>query len=313
MENRNQDSRSAYLPLQRWWIYQRERFPIVKHGLLIAVFCGAAVSYAGQLTDGGIAIAAFPVALITVFGIFLQMRIADEFKDAAEDARYRPYRPVPRGLVSLAELARIGLGVGVIQLGLALWLSPWLLPWLLLLWGYFGLMCREFFLRPWLKAHPLIYTLSHMVIVPLIGWYATACHWVPTAASFGEMLGQLWPFLFTCWGNGLVIELGRKIRAPEDEEVGVETYTALWGVQAAIAAWISAIGFTLVMALVALDRTAAIAPGVLLLGGLAGLAGFMAWKFWTQPSQRHAGQVDALTGLWTLGVYLSLGLGSWLS
>jgi hypothetical protein len=29
--------------LKRLWIYQNERFPLAKHGLLIAIFSGAAV------------------------------------------------------------------------------------------------------------------------------------------------------------------------------------------------------------------------------------------------------------------------------
>ena len=55
---------------------------------------------------------------------FLQLRIADEFKDFEDDARYRPYRPVPRGLVTLRELAWVGVGAAAIQLALALWLEP---------------------------------------------------------------------------------------------------------------------------------------------------------------------------------------------
>ena len=51
---------------------------------------------------------------------FLQLRIADEFKDYEDDARYRPYRPVPRGLVSLRELAWVGVGAAAIQLALAI-------------------------------------------------------------------------------------------------------------------------------------------------------------------------------------------------
>ena len=41
------------------------------------------------------------MAVVTSFLSFLQLRIADEFKDFDEDSRYRPYRPVPRGLVTL--------------------------------------------------------------------------------------------------------------------------------------------------------------------------------------------------------------------
>jgi len=57
---------------------------------------------------------------LTAFGVcllmFLQLRIADEFKDAAEDARWRPCRPVPRGLVSLKELRGVFILAALIQL-----------------------------------------------------------------------------------------------------------------------------------------------------------------------------------------------------
>ena len=33
----------------RWWIYQRERFPVLPHGLLIAVFSLSALSYSARL------------------------------------------------------------------------------------------------------------------------------------------------------------------------------------------------------------------------------------------------------------------------
>src|SRR5690606_31401222 len=61
------------------------------------------------------------VAFITCFGFFLQLRIADEFKDLAEDTRFRPYRPVPRGLVSLRELGWLFVIICALQLMLALW------------------------------------------------------------------------------------------------------------------------------------------------------------------------------------------------
>ena len=41
-----------------------------------------------------------------------------------EDARYRPYRPVPRGLVTLRELGVVFAAAAVIQLALAIWYFP---------------------------------------------------------------------------------------------------------------------------------------------------------------------------------------------
>ena len=37
--------------MRRWWIYQRERFPVLAHGLLIAAFSSSAVCFS-QLLRG---------------------------------------------------------------------------------------------------------------------------------------------------------------------------------------------------------------------------------------------------------------------
>ena len=98
--------------LKRWWVYQRERFPLLGHGPLIAAFSFSALSFSTMLRGERQwpSPAAFLVAFATCFLFFLQLRLADEFKDFEEDSRYRPYRPVPRGLVTLRELAWVGVG-----------------------------------------------------------------------------------------------------------------------------------------------------------------------------------------------------------
>ena len=82
-------SRPHISALRRAWIYQRERFPIFSHGLLIAVFSFSTISFSA-LARGVIRLPdpkAYLVAFATAFIFFVQMRIADEFKDAEEDAR----------------------------------------------------------------------------------------------------------------------------------------------------------------------------------------------------------------------------------
>ena len=212
--------------MNRWWVYQRERFPLAAHGPLIAAFSASAVSYSALLRGDGARPAAgsFAVAFGVSLGSFALLRIADEFKDAEEDARFRPYRPVPRGLVTLRELGRVGLGIGGLQLALALPIGWPLAGLLAVTWAYFALMSVEFFARAWLKARPVVYLFSHMLIMPLIDWFATGCDWVRAGGGMPE--GLFW-FLAASFCNGVVIEIGRKIRAPEQEEKGVETCKAL--------------------------------------------------------------------------------------
>ncbi len=293
--------------LNRWWIYQRERFPIVAHSVLIAVFSGSAFGYS-VLLRGGTKIQNFSsiiVAFVSVFIFFLHLRIADEFKDFEEDLRYRPYRAVPRGLMSLRELGWLGIATGIIQLGLALWLTPTLALMLGLVWLYFGLMCKEFFVHNWLKAHPLAYMWSHMVIVPLINLYATACDWLVAQAS--PPAGVFW-FLVASFFNGMIIEIGRKIRSPKDEEFGVETYSAVWGRRNAVLAWLGVVGLTAIASFISASQINFATPVAWLLAILLIVAIAVAWLFLRQPITKWAKLIEKMSSLWTLLVYLCLGI-----
>jgi 4-hydroxybenzoate polyprenyltransferase len=290
----------------RWWVYQRERFPLAAHAPLIAAFSGSAVSYSALLRGG----TAFPgwgallVAFPTAGFFFLQLRIADEFKDQEEDRRYRPYRPVPRGLVRLGELAAIGLGGALVQLALALCWDPALTLLLAGVWLYLGLMTCEFFARAWLKARPLTYLWTHMLIMPLVDLYVTAVDWLPALGL--PPRGLAW-FLLVSFCCGTVVEIGRKIRASADEAGGVPTYTALWGRPAAVGAWLAAMLAGGIGALLAAERIGATrSVGCLLALPLVGAAA-AAWRFLQRPESARSRLFEPLSALWVLLTYLGLG------
>src|SRR6188768_2989729 len=113
--------------LQRLWIYQGERFPLLANGtLVVALTIGVSGFASGG--KGWPSLARLMAAFVVALGFFMLLRIADEFKDAADDAAYRPYRPVPRGLVSLRELGSVALVIVLVQLGVTLLLGLYLLP-----------------------------------------------------------------------------------------------------------------------------------------------------------------------------------------
>lgn len=292
----------------RWWIYQRERFPVGAHGPLVLAFSSSAVCFSRLLRGA----AGFPpgrelaVAFGTCLLFFLGLRIADEFKDIEEDSRYRPYRPVPRGLVSLRELGWVGAGAATLQVLLALWLAPRLLVVLLAGWVYLWLMSNEFFVRDWLKARPITYLWSHMLIMPIVDLFATACDWVPSGLKLPPA-GLPW-FLAASFFNGIVIEFGRKIRAAQDEETGVQTYSVLWGRPKAVAAWL---GMLLATALCAAQAARGIRffwPVVVTSAVLLVLAAAVASGFLRSPGPGGGKRFELISGLWTLALYLSLGL-----
>jgi len=292
----------------RWWIYQKERFPLATHAVAIVAFSFAAVGYS-TLARSSSSLPGWRgvfVAFSTSFLFFLQLRLADEFKDFEEDCRYRPYRPVPRGLIQLRELAVLLAGCVVLQLLLALWLAKRLIPFLVVVWFYLLLMSHEFFVRNWLKRHAIAYLVTHMVIMPLIFLFASACDWAVAGYSVAPR-GLLWMAAANFF-NGMVIEFGRKIRAPENEEDGVETYSLLWGRRKAVLAWLGAMAATTIVALVAARAihfsvvVAASMLGMLLISAATGSA-FLSRN---QPGREK--WIEAVSAVWTLAVYLSLGV-----
>ena len=292
----------------RLWIYQRERFPLLVHGAVIAALSASALGISTLLTGrpGQLTLAAAVTAFVTLLLFFLQLRIADEFKDHADDLRYRPYRAVPRGLIGLRELGWIGVAGAAVQLALALWLDDRLVWLLIVVWGYYGLMSVEFFAATWLKAHPLAYLWSHMLILPLIVLYATACDWLVNGAAIP--LAGLLGFLLMSVFNGVVFEVGRKIRAPEDEEKGVETYSALWGMKRAATAWAGALALSAAAASWVAVEIGFVAPVLAAAAALLCAAALLAARFLKTPDTNSAKAIDTMSGLWTLSLLLVLGV-----
>ena len=288
----------------RWWVYQSERFPLADHGPLIAAFSFSAVCFSAQLRQSTPTLASALVALPSSFVFFLLLRITDEFKDAEEDARYRPYRPVPRGLLSLRELGVLGIGAALFQAFLAFAFKPSLLILLLSVWAYLGLMTREFFVPKWLRSHPIHYLWSHMLIMPLIDLYVTACDWWGRG---GPPSGLVWLLLLS-FLNGVVVEIGRKIRAPADEERGVETYSFLWGRRCAIAVWLGIMAAAGIAAITAAHRVRFGIPVLLLTGSLFTVSAACAGRFLRHQAPGSGKLIENLSGLWTLLVYTSCGV-----
>ena len=294
--------------IRRWVVYQRERFPLAGHAPLVAAFSASAVCFS-SLIRGYLALpgaGALAVAFITSLLFFLQLRIADEFKDFEEDSRFRPYRPVPRGLVSLRELAFVGVLAAAMQLGLALWIAPSIVWLLALAWVYLALMTREFFVPRLLKAHPILYMASHMLILPLVDLYATACDW--WLAGLRRPPDGLYWFLVVSYLNGIVIEIGRKTRAPSDEEPGVETYSALWGAHWAVSVWYAALGCTAIAAWQAAARIGTAGPMLTCLAVLLVLCALVGVRFLRHPAGGSGRSLEVVSGLWTVLMYLGLGV-----
>ena len=165
--------------LKTLWTYQSERFPLAKTVPLLAVFSAASINVSAFLAGRDLPelptyLTGFALALI----LFFQMRVADEVKDAEDDAKYRPERPIPRWLVSLRTIVICGLATIPIAVLIALPASG--LTLLLLTWAWLAAMTFEFGVPEWLKARAVLYLLSHMAIMPLIDLLLTGLEWRPS-------------------------------------------------------------------------------------------------------------------------------------
>ncbi|MBC7998700.1 MAG: hypothetical protein IAF58_12200 [Leptolyngbya sp.] len=290
--------------LNRWVIYQKERFPLAHYGAIVAAFAysGLCVSRMMRGESGLPDFQAFIAAYLSALILFFQLRVADEFKDHDEDLKYQPTRPVPRGLIKLPELAAVGLIGAIVQIALSVSYHQSLIFPLALTWLYFALMSVEFFVGDWLRAHPFTYLWSHMLILLFVDLFITAFDWMKSSTMPPH---GLWLFLAVSFLNGVIIEVGRKIKSPAEEKVGVATYTSSWGQTTAIAVWLMAIissGFFAVTTAVQLG----FGMPVMVMAASLGLVAFtLALKFIKSP--KTGKHFESFSGAWTLATYLALG------
>lgn len=288
----------------RLWVYQAERFPLTKTVPLLAVFSAASINVSAFLAGRPLpGMFAYLIGFGLVLILFFQMRVCDEVKDLEDDKAYRPERPIPRGLVSLQLIVGLALATIPIAIVLALASGHGLIWLLILVWLWLAAMTFEFGVPAWLKARPVIYLLSHMAIMPLIDLLLTGVEWTTSGAPYPG----LWLFLALSFVNGCVLELGRKLWAPDSERNGVETYSKLWGVRTAAMVWVALIGIA-----------------ALLLLGLAGLTGVLLWTlpmaligggaclcaattYTKAPTPMTEKRIDTCAGLWVFLCYASAG------
>ena len=272
MNRSNINSKKSIIQnIKNFKIYLNERFPLGKNSLFVLIFTLSGYIYAGLLYNSKIIKSIlskevnrvpllwgkeidkvpiiwyklFPLFII-IFMFFFQLRITDEFKDYEEDLKYRPYRPVQRGIISLKALGKIGIATIIIQIILAHVINSKLIYFMLLVWIYMFLMTKEFFIKNWLTERILIYALSHVVIMIFITLvilkgtgYILESHFLETLYLSLERYEKnifigLIPLFALNYLNGIVLEIGRKTRRANEEEYGVQTYSKLWGRKKAV-------------------------------------------------------------------------------
>ena len=227
MTKRSLTSTSPFV--ERLFAYFSERFPLMSHGILIVSYYSSNQFLAQILSNPGRAVqySAFTLmGAITIFCMFLHLRVFDEHKDYEEDCKYYPERILSRGLISLKHLKIMG-GIAIsLEIGLSLLRGVEAFVAVMIAILYSFLMLKEFFIGKWLKKHFLTYAISHMLIMPL---FALVIFSFTTLQYPWEAPAWYWLYAFVGFFVTLNWEVSRKIRAPEDEIEGIDSYTRVFG------------------------------------------------------------------------------------
>lgn len=288
--------------------YLRERFPLLGHGLLIVSYYSSNQFLAHVLTAPGQPMRYDLGSLrgaVTLLCLFFHLRVFDEHKDYPEDCLHYPNRVLQRGLVSLRDLKILGATAIGIELLLAAVQGPASVVSVLAALGFSVLMLREFFVREWLRRHFLIYAASHMLIMPL---FALVVFSFATGRPPWEAPGWYWLYSVVGFFVAFNWEISRKIRAPEEEIEGVDSYTKIFGTYGAAYA---------VLGIRVID-TALVAfvghhlglslwfYGVLVALFAVCLIGFFQYRFRTSP--KTARRMETYAGMYIVAFDLTLAL-----
>lgn len=213
----------------RFYAYLKERFNPVSNMLLIVSYYSSNQFLAHVLMYPGTPMSYSTHSLmgaITVLCMFFHLRVFDEHKDYEEDCRHYPNRILQKGMVTLSHLKIAGaIAIGT-ELIMGFLLGPAALAAILAAIAFSVLMLKEFFIKNWLRNHFLIYATSHMLIMPL---FAMVIFSATTGRYPWEAPHWYWFYSFVGFFVTFNWEVSRKIRAPEDEIQGVDSYTKVFG------------------------------------------------------------------------------------
>jgi 4-hydroxybenzoate polyprenyltransferase len=296
----------------RFVAYLNERFPPIANVLLILVYYSSNQFLSFALTRPGTLMHydrwSF-LGMLMLVSFFFHIRVFDEHKDYEEDCRYFPQRVLQRGLVTLRHLKIAGAVAIAMELVIAAVRGPQAFAAWAVAFAFSLLMLKEFFARDFLKRHFLLYATSHMLVMPLLAltvfsfatkrWPWEAPPWFCVYAFVGFFVTFNW-------------EVSRKIRAPEQEIDGVESYTKIFGTFGAA---------YVVLAIRAVDTALVATVGwhlgfrswfyaALVMLYLVCLAAFAQYRL--HPTPRHAKMMEVYAGMYMIVFDFLVALSLWL-
>lgn len=294
--------------IARLYDYLTERFPLLSNGLLILSFYSSSQFLAHALSHPGRTMQydlSTLLGFITMLCFFFHVRVFDDHKDYSTDCQYFPERLLQRGIVTLGELKFAGALAISCEFTLAAICGPAALATLSLAFLFSLLMLKEFFLREWLLERFLLYASVHMLIMPLL---ALTIWSFATGQYFWQAPFWYWLYSFVTFFLAFNWEISRKIRVPEDEIDGVDSYTRSFGTYgAAYLVLLMRLIDTLLISWIAYHLELNRWFYVLIVALFAvGLVGFFQYRF--QTSSRTAKRMEVYAGIYIISFDIALAI-----
>lgn len=207
--------------MKRFITYLNERSP-----LPALTFLSAGIAASPMAINQSFNWPIFVLGIIVNNFLFIQMRLGDELKDFDTDKIINPTRPLPRGLFSPEEVLKLLKIFLCLLVWAGLLISIFLSPiggFALILASVFSwLMFKEFYISHTLDKSPMLYALTHQVIVfPLFAWPALTAN--PSFIENKTFLG----WLIANFGASFTFEICRKLN-PSAHELA-KTYAHHYG------------------------------------------------------------------------------------
>lgn len=200
----------------------KERVPVIPNLILSLGLYFSAKSV--------MAVGFYPQDFLLICGVLFtfitELRFMDEIKDYEKDKVAHPDRPLPRGLVTVDQVKKLMIGGFITLLALAYpsfdvyGIQPVMLLLVVALWLF--LMYKEFFMEETLNKSPLVYALTHqLIIVPLLLYVTTILE-----GGF-VLIPQVYGLCLIILSAFFTYEVGRKMDPKADPILG--TYLIHYG------------------------------------------------------------------------------------
>jgi len=212
---------------KRWWVFSQERFPLLRHLLLIVFYVAAnALVALSSVSLNAVLNYKEVLCAIAVLFIFFHLRIFDEIKDYKNDLVVHKERPLARGLITVHEAKQVAFILIILELILAFLINRAAFLAAIFTVLYSLIMYKEFFIGPWLRPLMATYALAHTLVSC---WMSVFVFSAVTNLNFWKISKTYGLFVLVNWMIFNVFEFGRKTFGKEEEEELVESYSKRLG------------------------------------------------------------------------------------